>query len=140
VLAGEGATAAVLESARRAAEAQIDLRRVREARCGLLNRYLSDPKYIPYGSAGKLRKRITALTRLGVMMNRMRPQEISNPIFQKAVRDVIGVPPQGPKKFVYILADLTKQLIAMDRYERRAHSRRKFAIRDLDALRQQINS
>jgi hypothetical protein len=132
VLAGEGATAGVLDAARRAAEAQIDLRRVREARCSLLNRYLNDPKYRP---AAKLMERIRALTRLGLMMKRMTAQEISNPSFQKFASDVIGKLPQGPKKFVYILADLTKLLSAIDRYERRALSRRKFAIRDLDALR-----
>jgi hypothetical protein len=108
---------------------------VREARRSLLNHYLSNPKYKPYMSSGKIKERVRELDRLGCMMIRMTPQEISSPSFQKFASGVIGEPPQGPKKFVYILTDLTKRLNAMDRYERRALSRRKFAIRELDVLR-----
>jgi hypothetical protein len=43
--------------------------------------------------------------------------------------------PEGPYKFAAILADKTRQLLALDRYERRALSRRKFAIRAFDAAR-----
>src|SRR5262245_16729594 len=132
-IAGEEADAPkMLECTRRVAEAKIDLRRVREARLGLLERYLSNPKYIP---KTKLMERIRALNRLVSMMQRMTPQEISHPSFQKFASDVRSKQqPQGPKKFVYILADLTKELNAMDRYERRALSRRKFAIRELEGL------
>jgi hypothetical protein len=134
-IAGEGTDAPdILDCACRVAEAQIDLRRVRAARLGLLERYLSNPKYKPVRN---LHQRIRALARLGRMMGRMTPQEISDPTFQKYASDIVGKPPQGAEKFVYILADFTKALNAMDRYERRALSRRKFAIRELDALRRQ---
>jgi hypothetical protein len=43
--------------------------------------------------------------------------------------------PQGPQKFAVILAQEAKHLLAMDRYERRALSRRKFAIQAFDEAR-----
>ena len=135
-IAGEGVVVPeILQCARRIAVAQIDLQRVRAARLGLLERDLSNPEYIP---SSKLMESIRVLYRLMRMMKKMTPQEISDPSFQKFASDVSSKQqPQGPKKFVYILADLTKRLNAMDRYERRALSRRKFAIRELDALRRQ---
>jgi hypothetical protein len=48
--------------------------------------------------------------------------------------------PQGPRKLALILSQEAKQLLAMDRYERRALSRRKFAIRAFDAARRQAVS
>jgi hypothetical protein len=43
--------------------------------------------------------------------------------------------PEGAYKFAAILADKTRQLLALDRYERRAVSRRNRAIQSLDAVR-----
>jgi hypothetical protein len=43
--------------------------------------------------------------------------------------------PQGPDKLATILSGEAKKSLAMDRYERRALSRRKFAIRAFDETR-----
>jgi len=51
------------------------------------------------------------------------------------VMEVLNSKPEGPYKFATILADKTRQLLALDRYERRALSRRKFAIRAFDTAR-----
>jgi hypothetical protein len=51
------------------------------------------------------------------------------------VTDFLSSKPEGPYKFATILADKTRQLLALDRYERRAVSRRNRAIQSLDATR-----
>jgi hypothetical protein len=51
------------------------------------------------------------------------------------VMEFLNSKPEGPYKFATILADKTRQLLALDRYERRALSRPKFAIRAFDAAR-----
>jgi hypothetical protein len=114
-----------LHLARRIAEAEIDLVRVRRARHDLVARALADRNY---RSSARLGARIALLRRTGEMLH------LGVPVAPE-LRDAILSRPQGPRKFVLILADLAGELAAMDRYERRARSRRKFAIRAFDAAR-----
>jgi hypothetical protein len=116
-IAGPGANMEIQEFARQVAEAQIDLDRVRYARHQLLSQALADPYSEPRAN---IRAKM-ALLRC----------HAPDPPEETAVK----LPPQGSDKFATILSEETKQLRAMDRYERRALSRRKFAIRALDEAR-----
>ena len=68
-----------------------------------------------------------------VLLELLRPNAPDIPM--PALSKYLTSTPQGPQKFATILLQETKQLLAMDRYERRALSRRKFAIREFDVAR-----
>ena len=123
-IAGPGANAEMQELARRVAEAQIDLRRVRYARHQLLSEALSDPYY---ESRASTREKVRILGQL------LRPNAPDIPM--ATLEAYVTSTPQGPHKFATILSEETKRLVALDRYERRALSRRKFAIRAFDEVR-----
>ena len=123
VQSGPGANAETQALARRVAEAQIDLRRVRYARHQFLSDTLSKEYYGSYANSRKKLKVLRALLRPN-------PPDMSLDTLEFATST-----PQGPDKLATILSGEANKLLAMDRYERRALARRKFAIRAFDAAR-----
>ena len=123
-IVGPGANAATQELARRVAEAQIDLRRVRYAR----HQFLSDILSQEYYSYTKMRMKVKILRAL----LRPNPPDISMEALEFATSNPSL---EGPDKLATILLEEAKKLLSMDRYERRALSRRKFAVRAFDEAR-----
>jgi|SRR5712671_6439494 len=111
--------------ARRIAEAQVDLLRVRRARHDLISRAFANPRFRPG-------KGLHAWIRQLAKACKLLKQGVALP---PDVRAAIEVKPQGAEKLALILSDASAELARMDRYERRALSRRKFAIREFDATR-----
>jgi hypothetical protein len=127
-IAGNDANAEIQQLARRVAEAQIDLGRVRYARHRFLSGSLSDQYY---DSHANTRMKVKFI---GLVLQGKGP-DVSIELLEKFLTST----PQGPHKLALILSQEAKRLLAMDRYERRALSRRKFAIRAFDAAKQAAN-
>ena len=114
-----------------------DLRRVRCARHALLSGALGD---VDYDSPRTARKKSKGAAYAATRMVRLTPEaQLLKPLAVR-ILDYARSRPEGPHIFATILSDMTQRLAVMDRYERRALSRRKFAIRAFDAARRQAAS
>ena len=125
-LAGPDPDETLLDRARAVAEAQVDLNRVRAGRNALLARLLADPEYQPL-SAYK--------SQLGKTRTIDHIERIRGPSFDlDDIKPLIELKPlKDEEQFATIVEDRTRELAALDRYERRAISKRKSAMRAFDS-------
>jgi hypothetical protein len=129
IIAGPNADAETLDYARQIGEAQVDINRVRSLRREVIARGLSHPRsdcaYTPL-------QQVRLLSRF---LDRFERNKVTS-IDLETIDPVIHPKPlDWNVMFAAVLIDSAGELTRLDRYERRALSRRKSGIRSIDAHR-----
>jgi hypothetical protein len=127
-IAGEGASPEVLATAARIAEAQVDLVRVRRTRYELLSRALGNLSDHPPDVATNGVASARSISRISV--SDPTSALVFSELLQSELKERVGI----------TLSDVATKLSAINRYERRAFSRRKFAIRAFDEIRKRATT
>jgi hypothetical protein len=131
---GENPVPALLPFARQIADAQLDLNRVRRARHALLLDAHDAPDESP--ELLKNKARIARLFR----KHGIEPGPARSPLrgLVNVFFDLIRKQPRPVQRVAIAFGEMASKLATLDRYERRALSRRKFAVRAYDATRQWV--
>jgi hypothetical protein len=120
-IAGPDPDEALLDRARAVAEAQVDLKRVRARRNTLVSELLAHPEYQPLPAYKSQVRKMRTIDRIEGALGTSFDFDVIEPLIELE-------PLKSDQKFATAIEARTRELSALDRYERRAISKRKSAI------------